>query len=67
MMKGGTAYYLLHDTWPLKAGQTALVHAAAGGVGSLLAQWGSAIGARIIGTAGSAEKRRARQATMAAM
>jgi NADPH:quinone reductase len=56
MMKGGTAYYLLHDTWPLQAGQTALVHAAAGGVGSLLAQWGSAMGARIIGTAGSDEK-----------
>lgn len=56
MMKGGTAYYLLHDTWPLKSGETALVHAAAGGVGSLLAQWGSAIGARIIGTAGSDEK-----------
>lgn len=56
MMKGGTAYYLLHDTWPLRRGQTALVHAAAGGVGSLLAQWGSAIGARIIGTAGSYEK-----------
>lgn len=56
MMKGGTSYYLLHDTWPLKAGETALVHAAAGGVGSLLAQWGSAIGARIIGTAGSDEK-----------
>jgi NADPH2:quinone reductase len=57
MMKGGTAYYLLHDTWPLKKGETALVHAAAGGVGSLLAQWGTAIGARIIGTAGSPEKR----------
>jgi len=56
MMKGGTAYYLLHATWPLRAGETALVHAAAGGVGSLLAQWGSAIGARIIGTAGSADK-----------
>jgi NADPH2:quinone reductase len=56
MMKGGTAYYLLHDTWPLQPGQTALVHAAAGGVGSLLAQWGSAMGARIIGTAGSDEK-----------
>lgn len=56
MMKGGTAYYLLHGTWPLQAGQIALVHAAAGGVGSLLAQWGSAMGARIIGTAGSDEK-----------
>jgi NADPH2:quinone reductase len=56
MVKGGTAYYLLHDTWPLKSGETALVHAAAGGVGSLLAQWGSAIGARIIGTGGSSEK-----------
>ena len=57
MMKGATAYFLLHDTWPLRKGETALVHAAAGGVGSLLAQWGSAMGARIIGTAGSPEKR----------
>jgi len=57
MMKGGTAYYLLHDTWPLHAGETALVHAAAGGVGSLLARWASALGARVIGTAGSPDKR----------
>ncbi len=56
MLKGGTAYYLLLETWPLKAGETVLVHAAAGGVGSLLAQWGSALGATVIGTAGSDEK-----------
>jgi len=57
MMKGGTAYYLLHDTWALRMGETVLVHAAAGGVGSLLAQWATAIRARVIGTAGSSEKR----------
>ena len=56
MLKGNTAYYLLFLTWPLKAGETILVHAAAGGVGQLLCQWASAIGARVIGTAGSAKK-----------
>lgn len=56
LLKGITAYYLLHDTFALKAGQTALVHAAAGGVGQLLGQWGSEIGALMIGTAGGQEK-----------
>ena len=56
LLKGITAYYLLHDTFSLKAGQTALVHAAAGGVGQLLGQWGSEIGALMIGTAGGQEK-----------
>ena len=56
LLKGVTAFYLLHDTFALKAGQTALVHAAAGGVGQLLGQWGAEIGATLIGTAGGAEK-----------
>ena len=55
-LKGLTAYYLLFQTWPLKAGETILVHAAAGGVGLLLTQWAKALGARVVGTAGSAEK-----------
>jgi len=56
MLQGMTAHYLVHDTYPLRAGETALVHAAAGGVGLLLVQMGKAIGARVIGTAGSEEK-----------
>ena len=54
--KGGTAHYLLFETWPLKAGETILVHAASGGVGSLLVQWASAMGATVIALAGSDEK-----------
>ena len=56
LLKGITAHYLLHDTFSLKSGQTALVHAAAGGVGQLLGQWGSEIGAKMIGTAGGQQK-----------
>lgn len=56
MIKGMTAYYLLHQTFPVQAGQTVLFHAAAGGVGLLAGQWGARIGATMIGTAGSAEK-----------
>lgn len=56
MLQGMTAHYLSHDTFPLRAGQTALVHAAAGGVGLLLVQMAKRIGARVIGTAGSEEK-----------
>jgi len=56
MLQGMTAHYLCHDTFPLRAGQTALVHAAAGGVGLLLVQMAKTIGARVIGTAGSPEK-----------
>lgn len=55
-LKGITAYYLLHETWKVSAGQTILVHAAAGGTGSLLVPWAKALGARVLGTAGSAEK-----------
>ncbi|HEY6138940.1 MAG TPA: quinone oxidoreductase [Thermoanaerobaculia bacterium] len=56
MLQGMTAHYLTHSTWPLRAGETAIVHAAAGGVGLLLVQLAKAIGARVIGTAGSPEK-----------
>jgi NADPH2:quinone reductase len=58
MLQGMTAHYLSHDTYPLRAGESALVHAAAGGVGLLLVQMAKAIGARVIGTAGSEEKAR---------
>jgi NADPH2:quinone reductase len=56
MLQGMTAHYLVHSTYPLKAGETALIHAAAGGVGLLLVQMAKQIGARVIGTAGNAEK-----------
>jgi NADPH2:quinone reductase len=58
MLKGLTAEYLLKRTFPLKAGQVALVHAAAGGTGQILCQWAKHIGATVIGTVGSAEKAR---------
>lgn len=56
MLKGLTAQYLLRQTFRVKKGHTILVHAAAGGVGLLLCQWGKALGATVIGTAGSEEK-----------
>jgi NADPH2:quinone reductase len=56
MLQGMTAHYLSHDTYPLKKGETALVHAAAGGVGLLLVQMVRAIGARVIGTASTQDK-----------
>ena len=56
MTKGLTTYYLLCKTYQLKAGQTVLFHAAAGGVGQLFAQWANSIGAKVIGTVGSDEK-----------
>lgn len=56
MLKGLTASYLLHQTFKVEAGQTVLVHAAAGGVGLILTQWAAHIGATVIGTVGSAEK-----------
>jgi NADPH2:quinone reductase len=58
MMHGLTAHYLVNDAHKLKAGETALVHAAAGGVGLLLVQMARAVGARVIGTASSEEKAR---------
>jgi NADPH2:quinone reductase len=56
MLKGLTAQFLLTSCFPVKAGQTVLVHAAAGGVGLLLGQWLKLLGATAIGTVGSAEK-----------
>jgi len=56
MLQGMTAHYLIKTTYPLKRGETALVHAAAGGVGLLLMQMGREIGARMIGTVGTEEK-----------
>jgi NADPH2:quinone reductase len=56
MLQGMTAHYLAHDTFPLKPGQTALVHAAAGGVGLLLVQMAHNIGAHVIGTVSTEEK-----------
>ena len=58
MLQGMTAHYLVHSTYPLKKGETALIHAAAGGVGLLLVQMAKNIGARVIGTAGTDEKAR---------
>ena len=56
MLKGLTAYYLLHDSYRVSAGEVVLFHAAAGGVGSLAGQWLKSKGVRAIGTAGGAEK-----------
>jgi len=54
--KAGTAHYLLFETWPFKAGDAMLVHAASGGVGSFLVQWASSAGATVIALAGSDDK-----------
>jgi NADPH2:quinone reductase len=63
MLQGMTAHYLSHDTFLLNRGQTALVHAAAGGVGLLLVQMAHNIGARVIATVSTEEKAKlARQA-----
>jgi len=56
LLQGMTAHYLVYDTFPLEKGQTALVHAAAGGVGLLLVQMAHNIGARVIGTVSADEK-----------
>jgi len=56
MLKGLTAHYLLHHSYPVQAGDTVLFHAAAGGVGLIAGQWLAAKGVRAIGTAGGAEK-----------
>ena len=56
ILQGMTAHYLVHDSFPLKRGQTALIHAAAGGVGLLLVQMARNIGARVIGTVSTEEK-----------
>ncbi|MGS1017552.1 quinone oxidoreductase family protein [Allosphingosinicella humi] len=54
--KGMTARYLVRKTFPISAGDTVLVHAAAGGTGSLVCQWARHLGATVIGTVGSAHK-----------
>ncbi|MDP9455809.1 MAG: NADPH:quinone reductase [Actinobacteria bacterium] len=56
MLQGMTAHYLTHSTFPLQEGQTALVHAAAGGVGLLLCQLAKMRGATVIGTVSTEEK-----------
>ena len=56
MLQGMTAQYLVRSTYPLKKGEVALVHAAAGGVGLLLVQMAKQIGARVIATVGTDEK-----------
>lgn len=56
MTQGMTAHYLSHDTFPLQPGQTALIHAAAGGTGMMLVQFAKMRGARVIGTVSTPEK-----------
>jgi len=56
MLQGMTARYLLRGCYDVKAGDTILIHAAAGGVGLIVSQWARYLGARVIGTVGSAEK-----------
>ena len=58
MLQGMTAHYLTHSTFPLEEGHSALIHAAAGGVGLILVQMAKMRGATVIGTAGSEEKAR---------
>lgn len=58
MLKGMSAEYLLHRTHRVRPGESVLVHAAAGGVGSLLCQWARALGAKVIGTVSNEEKAR---------
>jgi NADPH2:quinone reductase len=56
MLKGMTARYLVRVTYPIKKGDTVLIHAAAGGVGLIACQWAKHLGATVIGTVGSEEK-----------
>src|SRR5260370_40725335 len=56
MLQGMTAHYLSESTYPLKAGDTGVVHAAAGGVGLLLVQMAKERGARVLGTVSTEEK-----------
>ena len=58
ILQGMTVHYLTHSTYPLKPGETVLVHAAAGGVGRLLVQVAKRLGVRVIGTVSSEEKAR---------
>ena len=56
MLQGLTAHYLMRQIYPVKAGETILMHAAAGGVGLILCQWAASLGVEVIGTVGSEEK-----------
>ncbi len=56
MLQGMTAHYLVHDTFPLRAGHICLIHAAAGGTGQLFCQMARRAGAQVIGTAGGPQK-----------
>ena len=56
MLRGMTARYLLFGCFPVKRGDTILIHAAAGGVGLLVCQWARHLGATVLGTVGSAAK-----------
>ncbi|GLS02946.1 quinone oxidoreductase [Chitiniphilus shinanonensis] len=56
LLRGMTAQYLLKRTFPVTSGMTVLIHAAAGGVGQIACQWARCLGARVIGTVGSAAK-----------
>jgi NADPH2:quinone reductase len=56
MLKGMTSQYLIRRTYRVQKGDTILVHAAAGGVGQIMCQWGKALGATVIGTVGNDEK-----------
>jgi NADPH2:quinone reductase len=56
LLQGMTAHFLTHDTYPVQAGDTALIHAAAGGAGHLLTQVSKLMGARVIATCGTKEK-----------
>lgn len=68
LLQGMTAHYLLSDTYPVRPGDTVLVHAAAGGMGLLLTQLATALGARVIGTVSMPEKEKlAREAGAAAV
>jgi NADPH2:quinone reductase len=58
LLQGMTAHYLTHSTFPLKSGDTCLVHAAAGGAGGLIAQMAKMLGARVFGTVSTEEKAR---------
>jgi NADPH:quinone reductase len=65
MLQGMTAHYLSHDTYRLKKGDTALIHAAAGGVGLLLVQMAHNLGARVIGTVSTEQKAKLARAASA--
>jgi NADPH2:quinone reductase len=58
LLQGLTAHYLLHDSYPVRSGDTVLVHAASGGMGLLLTQLASRLGATVIGTVSTSDKER---------